>query len=242
MKLLIRGLLICTSLCAAMIFTGCRSSSRGEFASGRAEQKPAVPAPLASAPAPDTTPAGPQSAPPDTVSTNAKINVASILSNENVARFRVGQTVTVAFSGSPVEIPPHEEPIKEDGTITLPLIGAVKAAGKSTGELQNEIYNDYVPKYYVRLTVTVKSSDRVYYVGGEVRAPNRQVYIGDTTLTKAIQTAGGMTDFANHHKVWLIRAANSQRIRVDYDKALENPAKDPPVYPDDQVIVDKKIW
>jgi hypothetical protein len=37
-----------------------------------------------------------------------------------VARFRVGETVIVNFSGSPIAIEPHEGPIKEDGTITLP--------------------------------------------------------------------------------------------------------------------------
>jgi protein involved in polysaccharide export with SLBB domain len=229
MKLLIRGLFTFTWLCAALIFGGCRSSSQGEFVSEKGQPKPAFPV-------------APQSSNPAAGSTNTQANVSSLLSSDNVARFRIGQTVLVTFSGSPVEIPPHAEPIKEDGTITLPLIGAVNALGKSAGELQNEIYSDYVPKYYVRLTVTVTSSDRVYYVGGEVRAPNREVYLGDTTLTKAIQTAGGLTDFANHHKVYLIRASNGQRIRVDYDKALENPAKDPPVYPDDQIIVEKSYF
>jgi protein involved in polysaccharide export with SLBB domain len=88
----------------------------------------------------------------------------------------------------------------------------------------------------------VKSGDRIYYVGGEVKAPAKQLYVGDTTVTKAIQSAGGLTDFANHGKVWLIRASNGERIRVDYDKALENPAKDPPVYPDDQINVEKRIF
>lgn len=162
----------------------------------------------------------------------------------DVARFRVGETVIVAFSGSPIDIPAHEEPIKEDGNITLPYIGAVHAVGKTAGELQNEIYSNYVPKYYVRLTVTVKSSsDRVFYVGGEVNSHgSRQQYIGDTTVTKAIQSAGGLTDFANHSKVWLTRTSTGQRIRVNYDDALKNPAKDPPVYPDDQINVEKRIF
>jgi polysaccharide export outer membrane protein len=161
-----------------------------------------------------------------------------------VARFRVGETVIVTFSGAPIEILPHEEPIKEDGTITLPLIGAVTAAGKTAGELQNDIQASYVPKYYVRLTITVKSSsDRVFYVGGEVNSHgSRQQYIGDTTVTKAIQSAGGLTDYANHGKVWLIHASTGQRIRVDYDEALKNPAKDPPVYPNDQINVEKRLW
>ena len=107
----------------------------------------------------------------------------------DVARFHVGDTVIVTFSGAPVPVDPHQETIKEDGTITLSLIGPVNAVGKTAGELQNEIYTNYVPKYYVRLTVTVGSGDRVYYVGGEVKAGGKQLYLGDTTVTKAIQSA-----------------------------------------------------
>ena len=160
----------------------------------------------------------------------------------DVAHFRVGDTVVVTFTGTPEAIDPHEEAIKEDGNITLPLIGQIYAVGKTAGELQNEIYTNYVPKYYMRMTVTVKSGDRVYYVGGEVKGGGRQLYLGDTTVTKAIQSAGGLTDFANHSKVWLTRASNGQRIRVDYDKALQNPSKDPPVYPDDQIVVYRRIF
>ena len=137
-------------------------------------------------------------------------------------------------------MPDYVESIKEDGTISPPFITRpIYAVGKTAGELQHEIYTNYVPKYFVRLTVTVKSGDRVIYLGGEVHNPGRVYYLGDTTVTKAIQSAGGLTDFANHSKVWLTRANSHQRIRVNYDKAIENPAKDPPVYPDDQINVDK---
>jgi polysaccharide export outer membrane protein len=162
--------------------------------------------------------------------------------SQDVARFRVGQTIIVIFSGTPDAIEPHEESIKENGTITLPLVGEIYAVGKTAGELQNEIYVAYVPKYYVRLTVTVKSGDRVYYVGGEVHGPGRQLYVGDTTVTKAIQSAGGLSDYASHTKVWVVRASDGKRIRVDYDEALRNPAKDPPVYPDDQITVERSLW
>ena len=161
----------------------------------------------------------------------------------NVARFHVGETVSISFSGlmNPNEFPDHEEPIKEDGTITLPYIDSVVAAGKTAGELQNEIHDLYVPKYYVRLTVTVKPGDLVYYVTGEVKQPGRQLYIGETTVTKAITSAGGFTDFANHSKVWLIRA-NGERVHVNADKALEHPADDLEVYPGDQVDVKRRIF
>ena len=158
-----------------------------------------------------------------------------------VARFHVGDTVIVTLSGLPETIEPHNEPIKEDGTITMPDIGHIQAAGRTAGELQNEIYTNYVPKYYRHLTVTVNPGDRVYYVTGEVKAPGRQLYTGQMTVNKAITTAGDFTDFANHSKVWLIRV-NGQRIKVNCDKALQNPALDPPVYPGDQVQVPRRIW
>ena len=65
-----------------------------------------------------------------------------------VARFHVGETVIVILTGLPEDIPPHQEPIKEDGTITMPDIGHVQAVGKTAGELQNEIHDLYVPKLY----------------------------------------------------------------------------------------------
>ena len=124
---------------------------------------------------------------------------------------------------------------------TLDDIGQVYAVGKTTGELQNEIHDDYVPKYFVRLTVTVKSGDRVYYVGGEVKGGGRQLYVDGTTVTKAIKSAGGLTDFANHSKVWLTPstgAAHPGELR----QCPQKPGQDPPVYPDDQINVEKRLF
>ena len=98
-----------------------------------------------------------------------------------------------------------------------------------------------MPKYYVRLTVTVSSPQRVFYVGGEVKQPGRQLYVGETTVTKAIQAAGDFTDFANRNKVWLIRS-NGERIKVNCIKALQDPTLDPPVYPGDQIQVPRRIF
>ena len=53
--------------------------------------------------------------------------------------FQVGDSIRITFSGTTEPILPHEEKIKDDGNITLPLIGAIKALGKTPGELQNEI-------------------------------------------------------------------------------------------------------
>jgi polysaccharide export outer membrane protein len=206
-----RGLFACTLLFAGAIFTGCRSSSDVPIFSDMPDLPSATGAPVSAG------------LPAD------------------VARFHVGDTVIVTITGPPTPIEPHQEPIKEDGTITMPDIGKVPAAGKTAGELQNEIHDLYVPALYHHLTVTVNIGDRVYYVRGEVKAPGRQLYLGQTTVTKAITSAGDFTDFANHKKVWLIRA-NGQRIKVNVDKVLQGKTEDPQVYPNDQVEVLRRIF
>jgi polysaccharide export outer membrane protein len=207
-------------LLATLIFNGCSSSSDEILFSDN--------------PAPASAQSGSQ---PRTGTAPADITSSDLAA----ARFHVGDTVSVDFSDVPEKIDEHVEPIKENGTITLPLIGAVRALGKTAGELQNEIHDLYVPKFYVRLTVTVSSPQRVFYVGGEVKQPGRQLYVGETTVTKAIQAAGDFTDFANRNKVWLIRS-NGERLKVNCTKALQDPTLDPPVYPGDQIQVPRRFF
>lgn len=157
-----------------------------------------------------------------------------------VARFHIGDTVTISFDGPPDPIAPHEETIREDGYITLSDIGRVKAAGRTAGELQDDIHTGYVPKYYTHLTVTVKVGDRVFYVRGEVKSPGRQIYAGQITVTKAITSSGDFTDFANRKKVWLIRA-NGQRFKLNCNDILAGEVPDPPVYPGDQIEVTRRL-
>lgn len=159
--------------------------------------------------------------------------------NTNVGIFTVGDIVTVNFAGSIEVIPTHEERIPEDGRITLSLIGPIMAAGKTAGELQKDIHDLYVPRYYRRLTVTVAPKDLVFYVGGEVRREGPAAYIGGTTLTKAIQTAGGFTDFANKKRIQLTRAGRT--ATYDWNKIQQDPSLDPLIIPGDSINV-RRRW
>lgn len=215
MKLFFYGLSACALLLVGVFFTGCASSPNASFFSD-----------------------------PTQTATTPSVSQDVTLTNAAMVRFSVGDTVNVALSDAGPDFVPqtYAQIIKEDGTITISPIGSIQAAGKTAGELQTAIHDLYVPQYYVRLTVTVKSADdRVYYVGGEVNHPGVFQYIGTTTVTKAVQAAGDLTNFANHGKIWLVRATGS-RIKVDYDKALEDPTKDPLVYPGDQINVERRIW
>ena len=160
---------------------------------------------------------------------------------EKVARLHIGDSVIITFDGPPSPIATHEEIIKEDSTITLPDIGHVKAAGLTSGELQDAIHDKYVPEIYKHLTVTVKTGDRVFFVRGDVKSPGRQIYTGPITLTKAITSAGDFSDFSNRRNVVLTRASG-QRFVIDCVAILDGKKPDPGVYPGDQIEVKRRSF
>lgn len=157
--------------------------------------------------------------------------------------FRVGDSLTIVYSDLPQITPQFEGKIKEDGTVTLLLNKAFVAAGKTAGELEQEIRAYYVPKYYKYLTVNVRTveSTRWYYVYGEVKAPNRQIYTSRLTVLQAIASASGFTDFANKKKVKLTRVDGRSQI-VNCPKAQDNPSLDVEVYPGDKIYVPRRLW
>jgi len=215
---------VCTLAVAGLLFlSGCASDSGGVFRYDTVE--PSSPAPTA-----------PVAPPVTTVSSNRTAHL------EGGVIFRVGDMITVKYSDTLEPPQPHEERIKDDGNITLPMIGAVRALGKSPGELQKEILDAYVPKYYLRLTITVtyQAQELSYSVLGEVRIPGPKAYIGETTVTQAIGAAGGLTDYAS--KTIQLTRRNGTKVKVKYKKAIEDPKLDPQVYPGDIINVKKSPW
>jgi protein involved in polysaccharide export with SLBB domain len=157
--------------------------------------------------------------------------------------FHLGDRVTVKFlssTGNPDILPEHTERIHEDGTITLSLIGSVPAAGRTAGQLQKDIHDRYVPKYFPELTVTVLGEARFFYVNGEVRLPGQKDYPGQMTVVKAISVAGGFTDFAARTRVQLTHGGKTQKINVD--KAIKDPRYDLPVFPGDTIEVPRRYF
>jgi polysaccharide export outer membrane protein len=157
--------------------------------------------------------------------------------------FHIGEVVTVKCipaSGDKELIPDHTERIGEDGNISLLYIGQVKAVGKTSSQLQEEIRTKYVPKYFNGVVVTVYGDAKFFYVDGEVHSPNKYEYPGEMTVVKAISVAGGFTDFANKSNVQLTH--NGHRRPVNVPKAIDNPSLDVPVFPGDTIHVPRRWW
>ena len=226
-----RRLSVCAWLVAAIWFTGCSHLYYAD---------PNPPTPFAfpgQPPAPQQVasldprvPSGVSSAPVPATRSNAS------------DMLRVGDNITVSFSDIPAPgILPVTQRIREDGRITLPFNVILVAAGKTVGQLQEEIRNAYVPSTYRQMTPSVKTEERVFFVDGEVKLPGRLPYLGEMTVLRAITSAQGFTDFAKRKKVEL-RRASGQKLIINWYKAIADPNLDPAVFPNDQIIVHRRIW
>ena len=60
------------------------------------------------------------------------------------------------------------------------------------------------------------------------------------TLLKAINTAGGFTEYANRNKVDLLRG--DKKKTFDCEELRQHPVKDIPVQPGDSVYVPRSIF
>ena len=153
-----------------------------------------------------------------------------------------GNQITITFSGLSTIPIPYSCRIREDGTISPPYLKEpIIAAGKTIGELERELEKEYVPAIYRTINVTIRTADRFFYVGGEVRQPSRQIFIGRITVTQAIQSAGDFTDFADQREVRVIRATGIVDI-IDCKAALDDPTRDLPVYPGDNIVVGRRLF
>ena len=187
----------------------------------------------------------PRSAVPPTGSaTPEQVSTASL--THGIDRISIGDNLTIMFADLPmVQQPIFKERVREDGTITLLQNQSFLADGKNRGELEKEIRKRYVPDYYKTMTVSVtpEVNTQFFYVDGEVKKPDRQVYLARITVLKAIASANGFTDFARKRAVILTRADGS-KFTINCPKAIADPNLDLEVYPGDKIYVPRRnpIW
>ena len=142
------------------------------------------------------------------------------------------------------------EQVDSSGQIMLPLVGKVKAAGKTTGQLEDEItqrLGKYLQSPQVSVSVSELASQKVT-VEGNVKNPGVYQVKGRTTLMQAVAMAGGPDDEADTHKVAVIRLDNGVRkaATVDYAAIKAGKIGDPLIQGDDVVVVGesqiKMVW
>ena len=114
--------------------------------------------------------------------------------------------------------------IQLDGAVMLPLIGAVRATGKTLEDLHTDLKQRYQPLLKVNeITLAMASTSASVYVSGSVLRPGRIPMDRPLTALEAIMEAGGF-DFprAKPGAVTVLRLENGQQkhYRIDLKAAL----------------------
>lgn len=128
------------------------------------------------------------------------------------------------------------------GRISLPIAGAIEAAGKSPEEVA-ALITERLRANYVRnpqVSVNVKEAlGQLVTVDGEVTQPGLYPVMGDMTLTRAIASARGLSEFAKQDDVVILRTVEGKRYAGVYNLAAIRRGNyaDPTVYANDVVIV-----
>ena len=117
-------------------------------------------------------------------------------------------------------------PVKPDGTIDLPYVGQVKAAGKTVDELKHELDGLYVKNDLEEIEVTaqlLEFAKKRFYVMGEVLSPGMVESQSPLSLFQAIISAGGTNVRADKQHVLIVRRDMlplPEAVVVDMDHLL----------------------
>jgi polysaccharide biosynthesis/export protein len=100
----------------------------------------------------------------------------------------------------------------------MPLLGDVQAAGLTPGQLAqtvSEKLKKYLTAPQVTVILTQINSQRVYVIG-EVTRPGAYPVLPGMTILQAISSAGGLTQFANGKKIFVMREENHVQTKYPF--------------------------
>lgn len=105
--------------------------------------------------------------------------------------------------------------IDAGGSITMPLIGAVPARGRTTaglaGEIAARLRNGYIREPSVAVEI---DTYRPFFILGEVSAPGQYPYVPNMTVESAVAIAGGFSPRAKRDVVTVTHTENGGSMRA----------------------------
>ena len=132
--------------------------------------------------------------------------------------------------------------VRPDGMISMPLLGDIQAAGKTPLQLAADVttkLKKFIQDPNVTITLSQMNSKKVYLMG-EVGRPGPIEMTPGMTLLQAIATGGGLSQFANAKKIYILRVdgGKQQKIPVQYKQALKGDSEfNLPLIPGDTIVV-----
>jgi polysaccharide export outer membrane protein len=149
--------------------------------------------------------------------------------------------LTIDVFGIP-ELTQREVQADAGGRISFPLAGVIEAAGKTPGEIEQEIEGRLRERYVRDPQVTVnlrENLSRLVTVDGQVKQPGLYPVVGKMTLMRAIATARGLDEFAKQDDVVVFRTVDEKRYAAIYNLGAIRRGNydDPEIFANDVVIV-----
>lgn len=158
---------------------------------------------------------------------------------------REGDVIRISFPGAPnMEIVTQE--IRNDGRVTLPIIGEVVASNRTPVQFEKELSKLYAPQLVSsEVTVALQSSSAAYFVTGQVLRPGKITPNRPISALEAVMEAGGFIgERADTTAVVIIRNENghTKNYTVNLKRVLEGKDSDPFILkPFDIVFVPQKL-
>jgi polysaccharide biosynthesis/export protein len=122
------------------------------------------------------------------------------------------------------------------GTISMPLIGRVRAQGQTTAELEKTVGAKLRQGYIREPSVSIEvESFRPFFVLGEVNAAGQYPFVNGMTVQNAVAIAGGFTPRAALGSVDITR--NIDGRLVTFQEPLSSPMR-----PGDTITVEERFF
>ena len=136
--------------------------------------------------------------------------------------------------------------VRPDGTISLPLVGDLRAAGRTPGQVRAELVQrmaTFIKEEAAIVTVVVAGINSYRFViSGNVERPGAYASTHYVTVVEGIALAGGPNRFGSPENTVIIRSDPTRgvrRIPIDYPAILSGarPEQNLPLVPGDTVYV-----
>lgn len=157
--------------------------------------------------------------------------------------YRIGPSDTISINVfNEPEFSAPQLKVDVGGNINIPLVGRVRASGKTTDELGRELAGAFTTGgYLVNPRVTVNMVDSVAQrvtIDGEVTQPGIYPLTGPTTLLDAIAMSRGTTRTARVKEVAIFRVVDGQQKAAKFDLGAIRRGEAPnPVLQGNDVVV-----
>jgi len=110
--------------------------------------------------------------------------------------------------------------VRRDGRVSVPLLGDVRAEGRTPAELSARIragLRDFIAKPRVDIAVLEMNSQVASVIGGGIEREGQVILQRNTRVIEAIASMGGLTPFAKKRRIRVLRNTPNGQVEYNFD-------------------------